>query len=207
MVDKQERGVSKGNPQHNRGVVCVTVRIDCQNFAFRSTQGKGFVLLGNCQRNIVFFHGFPEILECLGVISGDGRIRSLDTGIVQSTGKASDVILMSMGSDDIIQLRDFVILHHGVHLAGICRIAAINQHEMSITLDECGICLSHIQKGNLQFAVAVSCLRWAWNTDNRKCQAQGYQNQLSQPCFVSFLFHRVPLLNASLDFPDATNYI
>ena len=114
---------------------------------------------------------------------------------------------MSMGSDDIIQLRDFAILHHGVHLAGICRIAAINQHGMPITLDQCGICLPHIQEGNLQFAVAVNCLRWAWNTDNRKCQAQGYQNQLSQPCFVSFLFHRVPLLNASLDFPDATNYI
>ena len=155
----------------------------------------------------MFFHSFPEILERLGIISGDRRIRSLDTGIVQSTGKASNVILMGMGSDDIIQLRDFVILHHGVHLAGICRITAINQHEMSITLDECGICLPHIQEGNLQFAVAVSCLRWAWNTDNRKCQAQGYQNQLSQPCFVSFLFHRVPLLNASLDFPDATNYI
>lgn len=73
--------------------------------------------------------------------------------------------------------------------------------------DRAHICLPHIQEGNLQFAVAVNCLRWAWNTDNRKCQAQGYQNQLSQPCFVSFLFHRVPLLNASLDFPDATNYI
>ena len=38
-------------------------------------------------------------------------------------------------------------------------------------------------------------------------QVRPYQNQLSQPCFVSFLFHRVPLLNASLDFPDATSYI
>ena len=98
IAGKQERGVSKGNPQHNRGVVCVTVRIDCQNFAFRTTQRKGIVLLGNCQRNTVFFHSFREILERLGIISGDGRIRSLDTGIVQSTGKASDVILMGMGS-------------------------------------------------------------------------------------------------------------
>ena len=155
----------------------------------------------------MFFHGFLEILECLGIVSGDGSISRLYTGIVQSTGNAANVILMGMSSDDIIQLRDFAILHHSIQLAGIFRIAAINQHGMPITLDECGICLPHIQEGNLQFAVAVSCLRWAWNTDNRKCQAQGYQNQLSQPCFVSFLFHRVPLLNASLDFPDATSYI
>ena len=155
----------------------------------------------------MFFHGFSEILERLGIIGGDGSISRLYAGIVQSTGKTANVILMGMGSDDIIQLRDFAILHHGVHLAGICRIAAINQHGMPITLDECGICLSHIQEGNLQFAVAVSGLRWARNTDNRKCQAQGYQNQLSQPCFISFLFHRVRLLNVSLGFLDATNYI
>ena len=73
---EQERGVSKGNPQHNRGVVCVALGIDCQNFAFRASQRKGIVLLGNCQRNTVFFNSFLEILECLGIVSGDGSMKA-----------------------------------------------------------------------------------------------------------------------------------
>ena len=45
---EQERGVPIGNPQHNRGVVCVALRINCQNSAFRASQRKGFVFFGNC---------------------------------------------------------------------------------------------------------------------------------------------------------------
>ena len=33
------------------------------------------------------------------------------------------------------------------------------------------------------------------------------KENLSQPCFISFLFHRVRLLNVSLIFPDVTYYI
>ncbi|MCI5484150.1 MAG: hypothetical protein MR426_03665 [Clostridiales bacterium] len=73
---EQERGVPIGNPQHNRGVVCVALRIDCQNLAFRASKRKGIVLLGNCQRNTVFFNSFLEILEYLGIVSGDGSMKA-----------------------------------------------------------------------------------------------------------------------------------
>ena len=104
---------------------------------------------------------FHKVGKRLRAIFRGARPDVLRRELRQHAREAADVIFVTMRVDDIVQRRDAVLLEAGDDIARVVDVAAVDEHGLSITDEQTGIRLPHIEEPDVQFAVWQCNLRFA----------------------------------------------
>lgn len=70
----------------------------------------------------------------------------------ERTGKTADVVGVGVGGNDVVQLRDTVLVQNGPDGVGPGGIAAVDEHEVPVALQKRGVALANVDEGDTQGA-------------------------------------------------------
>ena len=151
IARKQERCFAIYDTQNKGHVVGVfALPHRPKHLHLRAAQREYISRLGNGNFFPLFCQIDHKVIKGLAVKTADTAQRLIHRSIIQRTGQTAHVVLMSMGSYDIIQMRDRVLLQIGVDQAAVRPVASVNEHGPAITQDKGCVRLSHINEMDLK---------------------------------------------------------
>ena len=148
---EEERGITVFDSADNRHVVRVVACADRpDDLACGAPQRERIAGRGNRDGYVLRVQILDKAMERSGIVLGHRAVCHVNAGVVQRTGKATDMIFVRMGADDVVQVLYAVIFQIGIDQAGVRRVSAVNQHRLVLADDQRRIRLSDVEVVNLE---------------------------------------------------------
>ena len=189
VAGQQKAGVAVVDAQHQRGVVGVAVP------GHRAQQGNGGAAQrpdgahgGHFQLQTLLLRILDKIVEAFGAALGHRAVSVLCRELCHHGGKPAHMVLVSMGAEHILQLLHPLLLQVGDYQTAVVYVAAVVEHELSVTLHQYAQRLPYINEVHLKGLACpgggfddVSAVAGQAVTGGKSQRQHSGQRQRSQP--------------------------
>jgi len=151
VAGQQKAGVAVVDAQHQRGIVGVAV------LRYRAKQGDGGAAQrpdgahgGHFQLQTLLLGVLDKIVEAFGAALGHRAVSVSRRELCHYGGKPAHMILVGVRAEHILQLLHPLLLQVGYHQTAVVHVAAIVEHELSVTLYQHAQRLPYINEVHLK---------------------------------------------------------
>ena len=158
---KQEGGIAEGDLQDDGRIVALGLRICGTEDSDLCTSEREFIAcFWNGDGFPLLLQIFDKALKGFGGSGGDRAIGRSHLCIIQGTGQPSDVVGVCVRCNHDIKIGNLILLQPGIYIGGGLCLSAVNHHGLSAALQNSGVSLSDIQKGDGEKLLLLSGRRF-----------------------------------------------
>ena len=151
VTGQQKAGAAVVDAQHQRGVVGLAV------LRYRAQQGNGGAAQrpdgahgGRFQLQALLLRILDKIVEAFGAALGHRAVSVPRRELCHYGGKPAYMVLVSVGAEHILQMLNPLLLQVGDHQTAVVYVAAVVEHELSVTLHQYAQRLPYINEVHLK---------------------------------------------------------
>ena len=151
VAGEKEAGAAVVYSQYQGSVVGVGIAFHgTQHGDAGTTQGEGISRGGNGDGDILLIRIVDEVVKTLGTVCTGGGIHRLGGEHCQGGGQAAHMVFVGVAAHHCRQLLYPLLLQVADQQRAVLHIAAVDEHIVSVTRQQCAVCLTHIQEMNGQ---------------------------------------------------------
>ena len=151
VTGQQKAGAAVVDAQHQRGVVGLAV------LRYRAQQGNGGAAQrpdgahgGHFQLQALLLGVLNKIVEAFGAALGYGAVSVPRRELCHYGGKSAYMVLVGVRAEHILQLLHPLLLQVGDHQTAVVHVAAVVEHELSVTLHQYAQRLPYVNEVHLK---------------------------------------------------------
>ena len=151
VTGQQKAGAAVVDAQHQRGVVGLAV------LRYRAQQGNGGAAQrpdgahgGHFQLQALLLRILDKIVEAFGAALGHRAVSVSRRELCHYGGKPAHMVLVGVRAEHILQLLHPLLLQVGDHQTAVVHIAAVVEHELSVTLHQYAQRLPYVNEVHLK---------------------------------------------------------